>query len=550
MTDNGRILKVPQDRESPVQVVRGQMLAYRFAYARAADTRAAGDVGQDYLAVREGAQVFVFVLCDGVSQSFYGDLAARYLGDALVAWLGEHLPPTIGAEVIRATLTAHLRELTGPATRQVQRYSLPPDIPLMLREVLQEKRAMGSESTFVCGRIDLPGGNFPAGRIVLAWMGDSRLRLWMGDDAHVTDVGGVFETGQRWSTRRGPVGGDVNVFVAPLEQDGQRINRLMAYSDGLAALDSWDRDPSNHAVQDLIAQASEAATSDDVSFLEVWLGPAPAHIEVVPLAAPRLLDVEFREGFIRVDWRPVPGARRYQVEARDGEVRNWWVSGTDWESPEMPPGEYRLRVRAWRDEGPGEWSEAHGVAVPAPRPAGPVKPQPVVATPSLRRIPIGLGCVVAVLAFVVLAGILAGLVMPVSGPLHKLVFGPTPTHTPTATATSVPTETPAPTETPTATWTPTPTETPTDTPTPTWTPTVTPTAVFTATPMWTPTVTLLSPTMTPPPQTIAPTPTWTPTASPADTPTSTWTPTASSTPAPAVADTPAPSPTPAETSTP
>jgi hypothetical protein len=300
MTDNGRILKVPQDRESPVQVIRGQVLAYRFAYARAADTRAAGDTGQDYLAVREGAQAFVFALCDGVSQSFYGDLAARYLGDALVAWLGEHLPPTTDAEVIRATLTVHLRELTGPATRQVQRHPLPPDIPLMLREVLQEKRGLGSESTFVCGRIDLPGGDFPAGRIVLAWMGDSRLRLWTGDDAHVTDVRGVFETAQRWSTRRGPVGGDVNVFVAPLEQDGRRINRLMAYSDGLTALDSWDRDPSNHAVQDLIAQAGEAATSDDVSFLEVWLGPAPAHIEVVPLAAPRLLDVGFREGFIRV----------------------------------------------------------------------------------------------------------------------------------------------------------------------------------------------------------------------------------------------------------
>lgn len=348
------------------------------------------------------------------------------------------------------------------------------------------------------------------------------------------------------------MGGDVNVFVAPLEQDSQRINRLMAYSDGLVALDSCDRDPSNHAVQDLIAQAGEAATSDDVSFLEeVWLGPAPAHIEVVPLAAPRLLDVGFREGFIRVAWRPVPGARRYQVEARDGEVRNWWVSGTDWESPEMPPGKYRLRVRAWRDEGPGEWSEAHGVAVPAPRPAGPVKPQPAVATPSLRRIPIGLGCVAAVLAFVVLAGILAGLAVPVSGPLHGLVFRPTPTHTPTAT--SVPTETPAPTETPTATWTPAPTEAPTDTPTPTWTPTVTPTAVFTATPTWTPTVaptavstatptvTLSSPTTTPPPQT------WTPAASPADTPTSTWTPTVAGTPTPSPTSE---EPTPTETSTP
>lgn len=93
MADSSRTLKVPQGWESWVQVVRGQALAYRFAYARSADTRASGDVGQDYLAVREGPQTLVFALCDGVSQSFYGDLAARYLGDALVAWLGERLPP-------------------------------------------------------------------------------------------------------------------------------------------------------------------------------------------------------------------------------------------------------------------------------------------------------------------------------------------------------------------------------------------------------------------------------------------------------------------------
>jgi hypothetical protein len=330
----------------------------------------------------------------------------------------------------------------------------------MLREVLQEKRALGSESTFVCGRIDLPGGDFPAGRVVLAWMGDSRLQLWTGDDAHVTDVGGVFETAQRWSTRRGPVSGDVNVFVDPLKQHGQRINRLMAYSDGLTALDSWDRDPSNHAVQDLIAQAGEAATSDDVSFLEVWLGLAPAHIDVVPLAAPRLLDVGFREEFIRVAWRSVPGARRYQVEARDGEVRNWWVSGTDWESPEMPPGEYRLRVRAWRDEAPGEWSEERPVSVPPL--LKPVERRPPVAPPRWR-IPLRVGCAAAALIFIVLAA-LAGLTLPENGPLRRLVFGPTPTWTPTPTEVLAGTESPVETPIPQPTRTPVGIESPPPTP--------------------------------------------------------------------------------------
>jgi len=468
MAETTQTLKVPQERETRVRVFSGEAVPYRFAYARAADTRAADDVGQDYLTVREDAHTFIFALCDGVSQSFFGDLAARYLGDALVAWLSGHLPATVDAEPIRTALAAHLRELTQLATDQVQRLSLPPDLPPMLREVLQEKRALGSESTFVCGRIDLPGSDFPTGRVVLAWMGDSRLRLWTGDDAQTTDVGGVFETAQRWSTRRGPVGGDVNVFIAPLERDGRRINRLMAYSDGLAALDDWSRDPSNHAVQDLITQAGEAATSDDISFLEVWLGPVPTHIEARPLAAPYLLDVGFRERLVRAAWRPVSGASRYQIEVRDGEVRNWWASGTDWESPEMPAGEYRLRVRAWRDEGPGEWSEAHGVVVPeivvpVVPPAEPVEPGPPLIARPLEKIPIRLGCVAAILTVVGVAVVLAGLTLPVNGPLHKIIFGPTPTHTPPVSV--VPTETPVPSETPTSTWTPIPTETPTGTPT-------------------------------------------------------------------------------------
>jgi len=504
MLDRGEFLRVPQNQETPVQVARGRAVAYRYAYARAAETRAAGDVGQDYLAVREGERSFVFALCDGVSQSFYGDLAARYLGDALVSWLSDDLRSTMEQQTIRADLAACLRDLTGPATELVQRHPLPPDIPPMLRDVLEEKRALGSESTFVCGRLDLADDTFPAGRIVLAWMGDSRLRLWSSGDDPPAALGGVFETAQRWSSRRGLVGGELNVFVAPLAQADRRFSRLVAYSDGLAALDDWGKDPSNRALQDLISRAGEAATSDDISFLEVWLGPMPVQIGAFPLPAPHLLAVSLWEGRIRAAWRPVPEAQQYEVEVRDDEVRSWKTPRTDWESPALPPGEYRLRVRAWRDGGPGEWGEERHVSVPQP------------AVPPARRIPTGLGCAAIALAFIVVAGILAVLTLPLSGPLHWFVFPtptatPTPTSTPTATATATltetPTLTPTGTPTPTATSTDTPTPTPTETPAPTITPTQTPTGTSepTDTPIVTPTDT---PTVT---ETPVPTPTDTPT---------------------------------------
>jgi len=516
MPNGDKFLRVPQDQETPVQVVRGRVFAYRFAYARAAETRVAGDVGQDYLAVREGERTFVFALCDGVSQSFYGDLAARYLGDALVAWLSDSLPPTMEPETIRAALTTYLHDLTGPATEQVRHHPLPSDIPQMLRDVLEEKRALGSESTFVCGRIDLPGGDFPAGRIVLAWMGDSRLRLWGSGDESPADLGGVFETAQRWSSRRGPVGGDPHVFVAPLVQAGRRFNRLMAYSDGLAALDARDKAPSNRALQDLITRAGETATSDDISFLEVWLGPMPAQIEAVPLPAPRLLAVRLQEGRIRAAWRPVPGAQQYEVEVRDGEIQSWQTPRTNWEAPALPPGEYRLRVRAWRDGDPGEWSEERQVTVPqpavvAPPPAKPAVPRPAAAARPSRRIPMRLGCVAIALAFVVIGSILAVLIVPPNGPLHELVFGtatPTPTVTPTPIPTATATLTATPTPSPTATAMPTATLT--DTPIPTPTPTATPTQIPTGTPAPTDTPTATS--------TGTPTPTGTPTTTPTEAP--------------------------------
>ena len=470
MAESSRTRRVSQDRELPVQVVRGQALAYRLAYARSADSRASGDAGQDYLAVREGKRKIVFALCDGVSQSFYGDLAARYLGDALVAWLDEQLPAMTAPETIRKALTAYLRGLTGPATEEVQNRPLPSSIPQMLREVLEEKRALGSESTFVCGCIDLPGDGFPTGRIVLAWMGDSRLRLWMDGDAHPASLGGVFETAQRWSSRRGLVGGTLNVYVTPLQAAGKRVSRLMAYSDGLAAIDTWKEDPSNHDVQSVIAHAGEAATSDDISFLEVWLGPVPEHIEAIPVPAPLLLDVRLRQGRIRAAWRPVAGTHRYQVEVCDGGVRSWDVTGTDWESPELPPGEYRLRTRAWRDEAPGEWSEERQVSMPPP--AEPEE-RPLHAAPRWRRVPLRAGCMAAaVLVFVGLV-IVAGLALAGNEALLRLIFGPAQTLTPTITV--KPAKTAMPSSTPTPAWVPTPTETPRSAESPTIAPTSQPT---------------------------------------------------------------------------
>jgi hypothetical protein len=266
----GQALRAPQDRESPLRAGSGGGFAWRYAYARSADAIAMGDCGQDYLTLRWADGVVAFSVCDGVSLSFFGDLAARFLGDELLRWLWDDVPPDHDADAIRAALMTRLTDMTVSATAAVQAQTLPPSLAPILRAVLEEKRQAGSESTFVCGRLDLPGDAFPGGRVVLAWMGDTRLRLWGPDGERTAELGDSFHTAQRWSTRRGPVNGEANIFTAPVDHDGRRaLTRLLTYSDGLATLDRAPAPPPSAELTALIARAGRSAGSDDVAVLDL-----------------------------------------------------------------------------------------------------------------------------------------------------------------------------------------------------------------------------------------------------------------------------------------
>jgi len=81
--------RIDQSQPLPLTTIIGERFSYRFAFDRSADSIKANEPGQDYIAIIASDDRIAFVLCDGVSQSFYGDLAARILGDQLVAWLWE-----------------------------------------------------------------------------------------------------------------------------------------------------------------------------------------------------------------------------------------------------------------------------------------------------------------------------------------------------------------------------------------------------------------------------------------------------------------------------
>jgi hypothetical protein len=284
-------MRLPQAGETWPSIGEGHGFRWCYAYARSADTRRNDDVGQDYLAFEAKRRVFAFALCDGVGQSFFGDVAARFLGDALIQWLLSGAISGYDRAEVQTDLKQYLSSLTGPASLLVEQQAIPADAAPLLKDVLEQKKALGSESMFICGRIDLPGSSeCPTGRIVLAWMGDSRLRVWSASAERSGEFAGTFRSVQRWSTRRGVVGGDPEVLVEPLDRGGaDAVTRVAAYSDGLAVLDQASQWPGDRdRLRGLMEQAGVRPDSDDISFLDIVLQPAAA----APVTAPVMTDRE------------------------------------------------------------------------------------------------------------------------------------------------------------------------------------------------------------------------------------------------------------------
>jgi len=265
-------ISLPQAHETALSPFAGEPFSFRYFYLRSQDTRAYDDPGQDYLTFAHDDWRFAFCLCDGVSQSFYGDLAARLLGDRLLEWLWSLPRAGGGDDSLIAGLTAFLEDLREPATAEVRDYNLPEGIPPMLKDVLEEKRALGSETMFMSGLIDLPSPGMPEGRIFFAWMGDSRIRAWLHGRETGPALFSGFEMKQRWSTARGLVNGPARTCYGPLREGGSLLfDRFIAYSDGFSLLDDREGHLSEEQIVKLMTEASALPANDDISYLEVIL---------------------------------------------------------------------------------------------------------------------------------------------------------------------------------------------------------------------------------------------------------------------------------------
>lgn len=344
-------ITISQDIDTPArrEITPNAILTY--LYDRSRDSKTSKAPGQDFIGFAYDETRLAFAVCDGVSQSFYGEIAAQYLGDQLVSWLLEQ--PS--GDAIASGIDDALKDWVRGGNLLVVARTISPKLAPMVREALERKREVGSETMFVAGLVD-----FSANQLWAVWMGDMRLWLWDQSGAPVTIPDAVWDTKERWSTRVGPKNGAVRVASVSLEN----VAHITAHSDGLGNHTDELKTITIDSLNKLAADLADAPASDDVSILDIQPGraeaaevlPAPA-LEQISLDAPTLI------------WSEVPGATSYRLLI-DARLKRWTVELNDTSyflEPDIAEGAI-CKVQALAGEVPGQWSDPLPVKYEPPIP--------------------------------------------------------------------------------------------------------------------------------------------------------------------------------------
>lgn len=257
--------KLPQSRDTRLNLAKTKWGSIRYLYRRKHDHH----IGQDYLAYKFNKERVTFAVCDGVSTSYSGRFAAKFLGDALIKWLS-----SIELPIDDASLRKHIHHflsVASPYARELERaIRLPRNLTHAAQTVEDDIREkVGSETTFAaCTAAVGTSEGIPS--IAAAWMGDTRIHIkqsgqWLNFDEW-TDQ-------NRWSTRRG-VAGTLSVWTGELYGEEQ----VVAYTDGLAVLDRWVDGRETGPFLDRKSRLAisryyeDPQTNDDIALIDIKLG--------------------------------------------------------------------------------------------------------------------------------------------------------------------------------------------------------------------------------------------------------------------------------------
>lgn len=267
------VVESDQMTDTFIRVMLDNTISARLLSVSCQEAREQSLLNQDFAQIlcRDSSSL-CFCVCDGVGSSYKGDFAAHYLGVSLIEWLqsltGLQQDPAMLASILRA----HLDRQAHDAQERLKQIGLPSETPHLVREVLEDLRnGYGSETVFLCGRIDYGGWSSELSalspmRALFCWMGNVTAWLFLAPDQFLK-LGGEDENGSRWSTVRG-CRGPITAWSLALTT----IDRLIIHTDGLDSLGGSLVALSDEEWQMQAERLRLQPKSDDMTALELrWL---------------------------------------------------------------------------------------------------------------------------------------------------------------------------------------------------------------------------------------------------------------------------------------
>jgi len=255
------------EKETRIDPLRG--LRIRAGFRRHQDFDATNDMGQDFSQIRSDARFAVGLVVDGVSQSFFGDIAARGLGVPLFEylWMYRSDPPE------SEELEHFLQKTSTQVAKAVEAFEIPEHVNGILKTVLEEARREGSQAVFSAFVWDV--------------LTQQATVIKVGDCfASVVNNQGETKVQESDASGRFSSAGDTDLKLVC--QAFENISAVFVATDGLTRNHALSADP-ERLTEDLFREAaSELSRYDDVSFSYAErIGPVPSEEPPMSPKVPR-----------------------------------------------------------------------------------------------------------------------------------------------------------------------------------------------------------------------------------------------------------------------
>lgn len=248
---------LPQIKETSPNSEYSRFGRIHFGYQRANDARNQKSPGQDFLGFDHDEFGIYFVVCDGVSKSFLGELAANFLGGKLLRWLQEIKQTATSAQQVLGDLKTQLQKWVPEANELVENYQFDHSFSNYVRTALERQKIGGSQTKFVCGWLNKTG-------VHLLWMGDSRFQVWDAS-GHILTNENWFTTNEGWSSKSGMLNGNPHFYDIELS----RIKQFSVFTDGVLKFENDLYPADNGRLELLFHKLQEQSQNDDVCVLSI-----------------------------------------------------------------------------------------------------------------------------------------------------------------------------------------------------------------------------------------------------------------------------------------